>query len=110
MPRLFFGFFLQSSPDALTTISNAVNSQGIVVPTSALQQGNAAMATQVVTGGTIYQPVTMVTSQGQVVTQAIPQGTIQIQNTQVRDVDSFYTVLCVLAFEVVKMQAVELLT
>ncbi|XP_067827160.1 homeobox protein PKNOX2 isoform X2 [Heptranchias perlo] len=72
----------QSSPASLTTITNAVNSQGIVVPTSALQQGNAAMATQVVTGGTIYQPVTMVTSQGQVVTQAIPQGTIQIQNTQ----------------------------
>ncbi|XP_067909948.1 homeobox protein PKNOX2 isoform X2 [Heterodontus francisci] len=72
---------VQSSPDSLT-INNAVNSQGIVVPTSALQQGNAAMATQVVTGGTIYQPVTMVTSQGQVVTQAIPQGTIQIQNTQ----------------------------
>ncbi|XP_048471422.1 homeobox protein PKNOX2 isoform X3 [Rhincodon typus] len=71
-----------NSPDSLTTINNAVNSQGIVVPTSALQQGNAAMATQVVTGGTIYQPVTMVTSQGQVVTQAIPQGTIQIQNTQ----------------------------
>ncbi|XP_055516813.1 homeobox protein PKNOX2 isoform X2 [Leucoraja erinacea] len=71
----------QSSPSSLTTITNAVNSQGIVVPTSALQ-GNAAMPTQVVTGGTIYQPVTMVTSQGQVVTQAIPQGTIQIQNTQ----------------------------
>ncbi|XP_059494995.1 homeobox protein PKNOX2 isoform X3 [Stegostoma tigrinum] len=73
---------VQNSPDSLTTINNAVNSQGIVVPTSALQPGNAAMATQVVTGGTIYQPVTMVTSQGQVVTQAIPQGTIQIQNTQ----------------------------
>ncbi|XP_078283144.1 homeobox protein PKNOX2 isoform X2 [Rhinoraja longicauda] len=70
----------QSSPSSLTTITNAVNSQGIVVP-SALQ-GNAAMPTQVVTGGTIYQPVTMVTAQGQVVTQAIPQGTIQIQNTQ----------------------------
>lgn len=34
-------------------------------------------------GGTLYQPVTMVTSQGQVLTQAIPQGTIQIQNAQV---------------------------
>ena len=34
-------------------------------------------------GGALYQPVTMVTSQGQVVTQAIPQGAIQIQNTQV---------------------------
>lgn len=34
-------------------------------------------------GGALYQPVTMVTSQGQVVTQAIPQGAIQLQNTQV---------------------------
>ncbi|KAG9482427.1 hypothetical protein GDO78_011228 [Eleutherodactylus coqui] len=34
-------------------------------------------------GGALYQPVTMVTSQGQVVTQAIPQGAIQIQNAQV---------------------------
>ncbi|EPY88765.1 homeobox protein PKNOX2 isoform 1 [Camelus ferus] len=37
----------------------------------------------VFTRGALYQPVTMVTSQGQVVAQAIPQGAIQIQNTQV---------------------------
>lgn len=49
-------------------------------------------------GGTIYQPVTMVTSQGQVVTQAIPQGTIQIQNTQVRDCH-FLSIPCIFGFE-----------
>ncbi|XP_006867722.1 PREDICTED: homeobox protein PKNOX2 isoform X3 [Chrysochloris asiatica] len=74
----------QNSPNSLSGVSN--NPQGIVVPASALQQGNIAMTTvnsQVVSGGALYQPVTMVTSQGQVVTQAIPQGAIQIQNTQV---------------------------
>ncbi|KAG8434674.1 hypothetical protein GDO86_012875 [Hymenochirus boettgeri] len=76
---------LQNSPNSLTGLSN--NPQGIVVPASALQQGNISMTTvnssQVVSGGALYQPVTMVTSQGQVVTQAIPQGAIQIQNAQV---------------------------
>lgn len=75
---------LQNSPNSMSGVSN--NPQGIVVPASALQQSNIAMTTvnsQVVSGGALYQPVTMVTSQGQVVTQAIPQGAIQIQNTQV---------------------------
>ncbi|XP_041427252.1 homeobox protein PKNOX2 isoform X4 [Xenopus laevis] len=76
---------LQISPNSMTGLSN--NPQGIVVPASALQQGNISMTTvnssQVVSGGALYQPVTMVTSQGQVVTQAIPQGAIQIQNAQV---------------------------
>ncbi|XP_069869688.1 homeobox protein PKNOX2 isoform X2 [Dipodomys merriami] len=75
---------LQNSPNSMSGVSS--NPQGIVVPASALQQGNIAMTTvnsQVVSGGALYQPVTMVTSQGQVVTQAIPQGAIQIQNTQV---------------------------
>ncbi|CAO2635540.1 Homeobox protein PKNOX2, partial [Lemmus lemmus] len=67
-----------NSPNSMSGVSN--NPQGIVVPASALQQGNIAMTT--VKGGALYQPVTMVTSQGQVVTQAIPQGAIQIQNTQ----------------------------
>ncbi|MEJ1283650.1 Pbx/knotted 1 homeobox 2 [Cricetulus griseus] len=74
---------LQNSPNSMSGVSN--NPQGIVVPASALQQGNIAMTTvnsQVVSGGALYQPVTMVTSQGQVVTQAIPQGAIQIQSTQ----------------------------
>ncbi|XP_016059888.1 PREDICTED: homeobox protein PKNOX2 [Miniopterus natalensis] len=75
---------LQNSPNSMSGVST--NPQGIVVPASALQQSNIAMTTvnsQVVSGGALYQPVTMVTSQGQVVTQAIPQGAIQIQNTQV---------------------------
>ncbi|XP_075695335.1 homeobox protein PKNOX2 isoform X2 [Rhinoderma darwinii] len=76
---------LQNSPNPLSGLSN--NSQGIVVPSSALQQSGLSMTTvnssQVVSGGALYQPVTMVTSQGQVVTQAIPQGAIQIQNAQV---------------------------
>ncbi|XP_075460445.1 homeobox protein PKNOX2 isoform X3 [Ascaphus truei] len=75
---------LQNSPNSLTGLSN--NPQGIVVPASALQHGNISMTTvnssQVVSGGALYQPVAMVTSQGQVVTQAIPQGAIQIQNAQ----------------------------
>uniref|UniRef100_A0A8C3XW50 PBX/knotted 1 homeobox 2 n=1 Tax=Chelydra serpentina TaxID=8475 RepID=A0A8C3XW50_CHESE len=75
---------LQNSPNSMTAVAN--NPQGIVVPASALQPGNISMTTvnsQVVSGGALYQPVTMVTSQGQVVTQAIPQGAIQIQNAQV---------------------------
>uniref|UniRef100_A0A3B5MKG9 Pbx/knotted 1 homeobox 2 n=1 Tax=Xiphophorus couchianus TaxID=32473 RepID=A0A3B5MKG9_9TELE len=69
-----------------TSLSISVNSSGIVVPAGGLQQSNVAMTTinsQVVSGGTLYQPVAMVTSQGQVLTQALPPGTIQIQNSQV---------------------------
>ncbi|XP_055971043.1 homeobox protein PKNOX2 isoform X2 [Sorex fumeus] len=75
---------LQSSPNSMSGVS--ANPPGIVVAASTLQPGNIAMTTvnsQVVSGGALYQPVTMVTSQGQVVTQAIPQGALQIQNTQV---------------------------
>ncbi|CAH2320358.1 homeobox PKNOX2 isoform X1 [Pelobates cultripes] len=76
---------LQSSPNSMSGLTN--NPQGIVVPASALQQGNLSMTTvnspQVVSGGALYQPVAMVTSQGQVVTQALTQGAIQIQNAQV---------------------------
>ncbi|KAM4652540.1 homeobox protein PKNOX2 isoform 3-T5 [Discoglossus pictus] len=75
---------LQSSPNSMSSLSN--NPQGIVVPASALQQGSLSMtsvnSSQVVSGGALYQPVTMVTTQGQVVTQAIPQGALQIQNAQ----------------------------
>ncbi|XP_029428918.1 homeobox protein PKNOX2 isoform X3 [Rhinatrema bivittatum] len=70
---------LQSSPNSISTVSGPP--QGIVVPAAALQQGNIAMTTinsaQVVSGGALYQPVAMVTSQGQV-TQAVPQGAIQV--------------------------------
>ncbi|XP_035391829.1 homeobox protein PKNOX2 isoform X3 [Electrophorus electricus] len=80
---------LQSSSPSLP-VSSSVNPSGIVVPAGSLPQSNVTMTTinsQVVsgvpTGGTLYQPVAMVTSQGQVLTQTLPQGTIQIQNTQV---------------------------
>nr|KAF6474677.1 hypothetical protein HJG63_010852 [Rousettus aegyptiacus] len=65
-----------------SAITGTLSPQGIVVPASALQQGNVTMAT--VAGGTVYQPVTVVTPQGQVVTQALSPGTIRIQNSQVR--------------------------
>ncbi|MGH0128554.1 UNVERIFIED_CONTAM: hypothetical protein FKN15_040254 [Acipenser sinensis] len=35
-------------------------------------------------GGTVYHPVTVVTPQGQVVTQALSPGTVRIQNTQLQ--------------------------
>ncbi|KAM4544940.1 homeobox protein PKNOX2 [Odontesthes bonariensis] len=77
---------IQTSSPSMTSVSSSINPSGIVVPAGGLQQGNVAMTTinsQVVSGGTLYQPVAMVTSQGQVLTQALPPGTIQIQNSQV---------------------------
>ncbi|GAA6095381.1 homeobox protein PKNOX1 isoform X1 [Tachysurus ichikawai] len=38
----------------------------------------------ITTSGTVYQPVTVVTPQGQVVTQALSPGTIRIQNSQLQ--------------------------
>ncbi|XP_070770376.1 homeobox protein PKNOX1.1 [Enoplosus armatus] len=72
-----------------SSISGAISPQGqIVVPASALQQGNVTVTavnpTQVVAGGTVYQPVTVVTPQGQVVTQALSPGTIRVQNNQLQ--------------------------
>ncbi|XP_065149072.1 homeobox protein PKNOX1.1 [Paramisgurnus dabryanus] len=70
-----------------SSFAAALSPQGIVVPTSGLQQGSVTMATvnpsQVVTGNTVYHPVTVVTPQGQVVTQAISPG-IHIQNSQLQ--------------------------
>ncbi|TNN51662.1 Homeobox protein PKNOX2 [Liparis tanakae] len=77
---------IQTSSPSMTSISSSVNPSGILVPAGGLHQSNVAMTTinsQVVSGGTLYQPVAMVTSQGQVLTQALPPGTIQIQNSQV---------------------------
>ncbi|XP_062383956.1 homeobox protein PKNOX1 isoform X1 [Sardina pilchardus] len=81
-----------------TSLTGTLSPQGIMVPASALQQGNVTVTTvnpaQMVagmsqwhtspSGGTVYQPVTVVTPQGQVVTQAISPGTIRIQNTQLQ--------------------------
>ncbi|XP_035139199.1 homeobox protein PKNOX1 isoform X2 [Callithrix jacchus] len=65
-----------------SAMTSTISPQGIVVPASALQQGNVAMAA--VAGGTVYQPVTVVTPQGQVVTQTLSPGTIRIQNSQLQ--------------------------
>nr|XP_020462215.1 homeobox protein PKNOX1 isoform X3 [Monopterus albus] len=89
----------QQTPNS---ISGTISPQGqIVVPASALQQGNVTVTavnpTQVVagmspwhttppSGGTVYQPVTVVTPQGQVVTQALSPGTIRVQNNQSRGI------------------------
>ncbi|KAM9851278.1 homeobox protein PKNOX1.1 isoform 2-T2 [Aulostomus maculatus] len=72
-----------------SSISGTISPQGqIVVPASALQQGNVTVTavnpTQVVAGGAVYQPVTVVTPQGQVVTQALSPGTIRVQNNQLQ--------------------------
>lgn len=72
-----------------SSLSGTISPQGqIVVPASALQQGNVTVTavnpTQVVAGGTVYQPVTVVTPQGQVVTQALSPGTIRVQNNQLQ--------------------------
>ncbi|NXQ85887.1 PKNX2 protein, partial [Nyctibius grandis] len=76
---------LQSSPAALPPTSNPP--PGIVVPAAALPPGNLAMSASsgspAVPGGALYQPVTMVTSQGQVLAQAIAPGALQIPNAQV---------------------------
>ncbi|KAM8975907.1 homeobox protein PKNOX1 [Pelodytes ibericus] len=63
-------------------LTGTLSPQGIMVPASALQQGNVAVAT--VAGGTVYQPVTVVTPQGQVVAQALSPSTIRIQNSQLQ--------------------------
>ncbi|XP_041937277.1 homeobox protein PKNOX1 isoform X3 [Alosa sapidissima] len=81
-----------------SSLTGTLSPQGIMVPASALQQGNVTVTTvnpaQMVagmsqwhtspSGGTVYQPVTVVTPQGQVVTQALSPGTIRIQNTQLQ--------------------------
>ncbi|NXU71095.1 PKNX2 protein, partial [Oreotrochilus melanogaster] len=69
---------LQSSPATLPPASNPP--PGIVVPAAGLTPGNLAMSSG---SGALYQPVTMVTSQGQVLAQAIAPGTLQIPNAQV---------------------------
>ncbi|XP_042619260.1 homeobox protein PKNOX1.1 isoform X2 [Cyprinus carpio] len=69
------------------SFSGVLSPQGIVVPSQGLQQGSVTVTavnpSQVVTGNAVYQPVTVVTPQGHVVTQAISPGTIHIQNSQV---------------------------
>lgn len=69
-------------------ISGTLSPQGIMVPASALQHGNVTVATvnpaQMVTGGTVYQPITVVTPQGQVLAQGLSPSTLRFQNTQLQ--------------------------
>lgn len=54
-------------------------------------------------GGALYQPVTMVTSQGQVLAQAIAPGALQLPNAQVRPSPltfPLYTAFCTAAASV----------
>lgn len=81
--------FSPTKTQTATSLSGTISPQGqIVVPASALQQGNVTVTavnpTQMVAGGTVYQPVTVVTPQGQVVTQALSPGTIHVQNNQLQ--------------------------
>lgn len=68
--------------------SSALSPHGVVAPSQGLLQGNVTVTavnpSQMVAGNTVYQPVTVVTPQGQVVTQAISPGTIHIQNSQLQ--------------------------
>ncbi|XP_067116223.1 homeobox protein PKNOX1 isoform X1 [Osmerus mordax] len=69
--------------------SGTLSPQGIMVPASALQHGNFTVATvnptQMVTaGGTVYQPITVVTPQGQVLAQGLSPGTLRFQKTQLQ--------------------------
>ncbi|XP_046701791.1 homeobox protein PKNOX1.1 isoform X1 [Silurus meridionalis] len=60
------------------------DSQGSVVSYSPMQQGNLSTITQsqMVSGGAVYQPVTVVTPQGHVMAQAISPSKIHLQNSQ----------------------------
>ncbi|NXA78841.1 PKNX2 protein, partial [Thryothorus ludovicianus] len=71
---------LQSSPAALPPPSNPA--AGIALPPASLAMGTAS-SSPAVPGGALYQPVTMVTSQGQVLAQAITPGALQIPSAQV---------------------------
>ncbi|XP_077597560.1 homeobox protein PKNOX2 [Stigmatopora nigra] len=72
-----------SSP-SVTSVSNSENPPGILASSGGLQQGSVSITTinsPMVSDVSLYQPVAMVTSQG-VLTQALPTGAIQIQNSQ----------------------------
>ncbi|XP_053352502.1 homeobox protein PKNOX1.1 isoform X1 [Clarias gariepinus] len=58
--------------------------QGTVVPSSPMQQGNlsAISQSQMISGGAVYQPVTVVTPQGHVMTQTISPSKIHNQSSQ----------------------------
>ncbi|XP_053501886.1 homeobox protein PKNOX2 isoform X1 [Ictalurus furcatus] len=103
---------MQTSSSSLSSVSSSVNSSGIAacsLPQSNVnmtsinsqvvsgsrgawslsqgtwgtRRGTPWTGCQSIAGGALYQPAAMVTSQGQVLTQTLQQGTIQLQNTQV---------------------------
>uniref|UniRef100_A0AAY5K2I3 Homeobox domain-containing protein n=3 Tax=Esox lucius TaxID=8010 RepID=A0AAY5K2I3_ESOLU len=90
--------FSPTKTQTSSTFTGTMSPQGIVVPASALQQGNVTVTTvnptpvmagmspwhTTSTGGAVYQPVTVVNSQGHVVSQALSPQTIRIQNTQLQ--------------------------
>ncbi|XP_064832154.1 homeobox protein PKNOX1-like isoform X4 [Oncorhynchus masou masou] len=68
-----------------SSFKGTLSPQGIVVAASALRQGNVTVnPIQVMAGGEVYQPVTVVNSQGQLVSQTPSPQTIHIQNTQLQ--------------------------
>ncbi|XP_036814643.1 homeobox protein PKNOX1 isoform X1 [Oncorhynchus mykiss] len=68
-----------------SSFKGTLSPQGIVVAASALRQGNVTVnPIQVMAGGAVYQPVTVVNSQGQLVSQTHSPQTIHIQNTQLQ--------------------------
>nr|XP_046218131.1 homeobox protein PKNOX1-like isoform X5 [Oncorhynchus gorbuscha] len=68
-----------------SSFKGTLSPQGIVVAASALRQGNVTVnPIQVMAGGAVYQPVTVVNSQGQLVSQTPSPQTIHIQNTQLQ--------------------------
>ncbi|XP_053542870.1 homeobox protein PKNOX2 isoform X4 [Ictalurus punctatus] len=102
---------MQTSSSSLSSVSSSVNSSGIAacsLPQSNVnmtsinsqvvsgsrgawslsqgtwvtRRGTPWTGCQSIAGGALYQPAAMVTSQGQVLTQTLQQGTIQLQNTQ----------------------------
>ncbi|XP_042162950.1 homeobox protein PKNOX1 isoform X6 [Oncorhynchus tshawytscha] len=68
-----------------SSFKGTLSPQGIVVAASALRQGNVTVnPIQVMAGGAVYQPVTVVNSQGQLVSQTLSPQTVHIQNTQLQ--------------------------
>ncbi|XP_047671207.1 homeobox protein PKNOX1.1 isoform X1 [Tachysurus fulvidraco] len=63
---------------------HAQDTQGTVVPASPMQQVNVSAVSQcqMVSGGAVYQPITVVTPQGHVMAQTIAPNKIHIQNSQ----------------------------
>ncbi|TRY90366.1 hypothetical protein DNTS_006493 [Danionella cerebrum] len=72
-------------PEQLSSsFSGPLSPQAIMVPSTGLQGGSVSLVNQSQAGATVYQPVTLVTPQGQVVTQAISPRPLHIQSSQLQ--------------------------